>query len=85
MKEDKLIENIDSVVNIQSSEGNWDYDPYMHGMLNGMILIQSMVKNERYEPVSAPKGWCYTRWYEKLWMKITGNYGPIAEESSQEN
>ena len=29
------------LVDIQCSDGNWDYDPYMQGMANGMIIIMS--------------------------------------------
>lgn len=27
---------------IPCSDGTWDYDPYMHGMANGMIFVLSL-------------------------------------------
>lgn len=39
-----LISRIGSLIdltNIQLQDGNWDYDPYMHGMANGLILALS--------------------------------------------
>lgn len=44
-----------SLVDIQSASGNWDYDPYMHGMLNGMLLIQNVAFDDGpYKPYDAP-------------------------------
>jgi len=48
---------LDSVVKIQCSDGNWDYDPYMHGMANGLLLAQSLFHSERVEFLKAPKVW----------------------------
>ncbi len=32
------IETLNEVKKVQGVSGNWDYDPYMHGMYNGMEL-----------------------------------------------
>lgn len=48
---------IQDLVNVQGSSGNWNYDPYMHGMYNGMELVLAVL--ERREPVykTAPDVW----------------------------
>lgn len=35
--------HLDDIIAIQHSPGNWDYDPYMHGMLNGLIAAKWVV------------------------------------------
>lgn len=35
---------IGEVHEVQGSHGNWNYDPYMHGMYNGMELCSAIVK-----------------------------------------
>jgi len=47
----------DDLVKTQCSNGNWNYDAYMHGMANGMILIQSLFKNKPAVFLKAPKIW----------------------------
>lgn len=46
-----------NVVDIQSQDGNWNYDPYMHGMLNGMKLIQAIIHDVEPEYSDAPEEW----------------------------
>ena len=52
-----VINSIDELVNIQCSDGNWNVDPYMHGMANGMILVQSIISGKPPEFLDAPKKW----------------------------
>ena len=62
-KEDELriyknsISTLREVVRIQRYDGNWNYDPYTHGMTNGLILALSFF--EEGDPVflSPPKAW----------------------------
>jgi len=51
------IETLQEIIDIQCSDGNWDYDKYMHGLANGMILAMSCMTGE--DPVfkEAPKVW----------------------------
>ena len=56
-----VINSIDELVNIQCSDGNWNADPYMHGMANGMILIQSIINGKNPEFLDAPKRWLTKR------------------------
>ena len=53
----EIIEHIDDVLKIQCSDGNWNYDPYMFGMANGMILIKSIVTGKHPKFLNAPKKW----------------------------
>lgn len=54
-------QQLEEIKNIQTSKGNWDCDPYMHGMANGLILADAIVKD--IEPVflEAPKEWIDTK------------------------
>lgn len=49
--------DIDNMVAIQCSDGNWNYDPYMHGMANGLLLAQATINGAEYEPLNAPVKW----------------------------
>ena len=53
----QIIKSIDKLIKQQSKRGNYDYDPYMHGLLNGMIFIRSVITDEKPEFVDAPKKW----------------------------
>lgn len=54
---EKLIKDINDVLKVQGNDGNWNYDPYMQGMYNGMELIAAIA--EKREPVfkNAPVEW----------------------------
>lgn len=57
MEREKLIEGMRDLMKVQGYDGNWNYDPYMHGMYNGMELMLAMVEGR--EPVyrDAPEVW----------------------------
>lgn len=46
---------------VQCSNGNWNYDPYMHGMANGMILALSLFDDTSPEYLDAPQEWLADR------------------------
>jgi hypothetical protein len=50
-------EQIEEMVKIQSSNGNWNCSPYMMGYANGLILALAVLKNERPKFHSAPEIW----------------------------
>jgi hypothetical protein len=54
---EKLLEKLDDLIAIQTSSGNWDFDPYMHGMANGMILMRAIVSGEDPKFLDAPETW----------------------------
>jgi len=50
----KRIDQLEEIKKIQCTDGNWDYDSYMHGMANGLILALSMLKKEDPKFLDAP-------------------------------
>ena len=40
------LKQLDEMVNVQCSDGNWNFDPYMHGMANGMIYSLNLMKDD---------------------------------------
>lgn len=51
------MKNLQDVINIQCSQGNWNYDPYMMGLANGLLMAQSLFTDKEPEFLSAPKRW----------------------------
>lgn len=51
------IEVIKEMLGIQCQHGNWNYDPYMHGMANGIIFALSVMTNEDPHFLDAPEKW----------------------------
>lgn len=45
----QLIKDLDDMIAIQSSNGNWNYDEHMLGLANGMILARHILRDERGE------------------------------------
>lgn len=47
------------MVNVQSSPGNWNVNPYMHGMANGLILALHTARDDEGEVayLPAPAKW----------------------------
>ncbi len=62
----KALDNLDELIKIQCSDGNWDYDPYMHGMANGMILCRSLFGDGDKTPeyLNTPKEWGYAKKFD---------------------
>lgn len=46
---DKQMKELKGVLEIQSCDGNWNYDFYMNGIYNGMELMMAIIENR--EPV----------------------------------
>lgn len=57
----KRLSDLKEVTKIQCSSGNWNYDPYMFGMANGMILVVALMEGRKPEFLSAPKKWLKDR------------------------
>jgi hypothetical protein len=53
----KQLESTQDIINVQCNDGNWNYDPYMHGMANGMIIVQSMFTDKEPDFLEAPEVW----------------------------
>jgi len=46
---------IKEYLDIQGRDGNWDYDPYMLGLYNGLELALATLENREYVPRSLPE------------------------------
>lgn len=55
------IKKLDDLVRIQLTDGNWNYDPYMHGMANGLLVAQAVVNDSEFEGLEAPEKWLDSR------------------------
>ena len=60
MNTDK-IKQLEEVLKIQCDDGNWNYDPYMQGMANGLILAHSIISGVEPHFKEAPKEWLYKK------------------------
>ena len=50
-------DKLKQLIEIQCTSGNWDYDPYMHGMANGMICCLAVLENKEPRYLIAPDQW----------------------------
>ena len=53
----KSITTLRYLTQIQCQNGNWNYDPYMQGMANGMIFALSLFEGGEPKYLYAPKQW----------------------------
>lgn len=53
----KSIPALDNLVKIASSNGNYNYDSYNHGLANGLILALSVILDKDVEYLDAPSKW----------------------------
>ena len=51
------IEVLKRMTDVQCEHGNWNYDPYMHGMANAMIYSVAIMCNSEPEYLTAPETW----------------------------
>jgi hypothetical protein len=56
-KYESAVKDIENLIKVQCSSGNYNYDPYMHGMANGLICAMSCVTGKEPEYISAPDMW----------------------------
>jgi hypothetical protein len=61
MKLEERLEKLKEMVGVQCSNGNWNYDPYMHGMANGMIFCEALMENKDPQYLGAPKVWLHDK------------------------
>lgn len=54
---DIIKKDLEDIIKIQCANGNWNYNSYMHGMANGLILAQSIILKSNPEFLYAPKCW----------------------------
>jgi len=59
-EQDKIqqaIQTLRDLTQIQCSDGNWNYDEYMHGMANGMLFALSLFESGEPKYLDAPDVW----------------------------
>ena len=57
--EDKPMRDVKNALAIQGTTGNWDYDPYMHGMYNGMEFVIATLDGCAPDFRDAPAKWIH--------------------------
>lgn len=69
------LEVVERLLSIQGMHGNWDFDPYMHGLYNGLALAVSIMRgDDRPDYKDAPEHWLCDR---KPGMIIVDSGHPI--------
>jgi len=53
------IQDVRDVTRIQCLCHNWQYDSYMHGMANGLILALALLDCQEPKFLDAPKKWIH--------------------------
>ena len=69
------------MLEVQGQDGTWNYDPYFHGMYNGMEFMLAMVEDR--EPVfrSSPGKWLgYTAPPQREWQGLTDEDLSVCDE-----
>jgi len=51
------LKHLKNAIDIQCSHGNWNYDNYMHGYANGLILALAYMEGTDPEFLDAPDKW----------------------------
>lgn len=54
---DKRLKTLDDILKIQCDDGNWNYDEYMFGFANALILAQAIMTDAEPEYLERPKEW----------------------------
>ena len=54
---ESVTERLEDLLKIQCGHGNYDYDEYMFGMANGMILAHALMTGEDPEYLDRPEEW----------------------------
>lgn len=53
----KNLHKLKELIQIQCDDGNWNYDPYMQGIANGMILAEAILEDKTPVYLDAPDVW----------------------------
>ena len=66
------IQKMKNVLEQQGQQGTWNYDPYMHGMYNGMEFMVALAEGR--DPVfrDPPEKWLHTT-PQREWQGLTEN------------
>jgi len=69
------LEKLDDLVNIQATDGNWNYNEYMRGLLNGLLIARSIF--EKNEPELKEQTTCIA---EMEMLEIFNKSGVVLDE-----
>lgn len=54
---EKLVYDIKHMRDVQGQDGNWNFDPYMHGLYNGIEFALSILETREPKFKDAPEKW----------------------------
>lgn len=55
IKEEVVIIRLENLIDVQGTNGNWNYDNYMLGFYNGLVLALNVVRNDENDPAFREK------------------------------
>jgi len=58
---DQIVDDIRKMMLIANNDGNWNYDPYLHGMANGLIAAFAVATGIEPRYLDAPTEWLSKR------------------------
>lgn len=54
MSKIKQLAELQDLLEVQCTDGNWNYSSYMHGIANGLIVAMSVLSGEEPKFLEAP-------------------------------
>jgi hypothetical protein len=54
---EKELYELDNIIKIQCSDGNYNYNSYMYGLANGLILARSLITGIELKFMDCPDSW----------------------------
>lgn len=57
--ENKAVQDLERLVALASSDGHYNFDEYLYGMANGMILALAVLKDEEPQYLDRPSEWLW--------------------------
>lgn len=65
-----ILKDLQDIIDIQGGDGTWNYDSYMYGLYNGLVLAKSIVADEPVEFRDAPTAWVGKSSAERAKIKL---------------
>lgn len=71
---------LSSIIDIQYTDGNWNYDVYNYGLLIGLLIAKSILDGDgELDLPSAPEKWIKESNEEKLFLEKLKKYPMVKE------
>lgn len=83
----KPLEDLRKIHDIQSQNGNWDYDPYMHGLMNGLEMALATMEDRDPKYWKAPNEWLSDKTYkdkEEAFKRIVEGVTEVYQASKEQ-